>query len=1252
MRRSGLWLAALSMAVATTAFAQQSTSPIRANARALEQIAGKAATDYKASHARALELAKKNGWVIERTYANGTHVALQRVNAKGLPVYYITYNNTTSATTTRTDQLWKGGALDLNLSGTGAAVANKMAIWDGGRVRETHQELRGRVEQKDKATTVNDHATHVAGTMIASGVNAVAKGMAYEYKNLQAYDFNGDIAEMAEAAKTLLISNHSYGTIAGWHYNPDRKGTAEDPYWEWWGDADISSTEDYNFGYYNADAAQWDKIAYNAPYYLIVKSVGNNRGETGPAVGEPYFQRTGSGKFSLVKSRPTTISNNDSYDGISTYGTAKNTLAVGAINPISEGYTKPSDAVLSGFSSYGPTDDGRIKPDVVGDGVNVLSSSGDGDRLYESLSGTSMAAPNVSGTLLLLQEHYANLHNGEVMRAATLKGLVIHTAEEAGATAGPDYKYGWGLLNAARAARMISNSKGTNLIAEKSLEQGQTYTLKVIASGAGPLVVTISWTDPEAVNVQEGSTALNNRAVRLVNDLDVRVSKGTTTYRPWTLNPTNPDAAATPGDNKLDNVEQVYLGNAVPGETYTITVTHKGTLSKGPQAYALLISGIGGTAACASAATSGDGTRINKVTVGGETVTMAAGSTTYQDLTSHAFGFEPGQSKTIAVELGTTSTDASKVVKVFIDWNGDGDFDDSGEQAAASGVLTGNATFTASLTAPANLPEGDKVRMRLVAQETTDASAVNACGSYARGETQDYLLHFEHPQKDIGVISVTPTGASLCASAAQTVAVTLKNYGTGIQKNIPVTISVRSNGTELKQMSGTYTGSLAPNTRAEFILDGSFITEPGATYELVALSGLQGDAVENNNRSLRSFTIAQAATPPQATAYRCGTESNYTLTGSGDGGIFWYNSATATTPIAAGNQVKLTGTAASNTLFASLNDFSAQIGPATKSVLGDGGYNQFSPDVLISTKAPMQLESARLYIGHGGKITFTAINADGVPVSSRTLAVTPTRTTPGAGVQPNDPNDKGEIYYLGLVLPEAGDYNIAIAYEDSATIFRNYPAKNGYPFGVANIVSITGNTATTTSQSYYYYFYDLKVSAVGCKSERVAVPLQVGKPLDMPVVTREGAMLRSSAPDGNQWFLEGRPIAGATGQQFTPTESGYYTVLVQKEGCISDVSKAYSFIYKPDVRELGTELVVSPNPGTGRFRIELETTRPEDVTFEVADMLGNRIYTGKITQRNGQFEGFVDLSKRASGVYVLRVQHGGKTESRKLVVQH
>ena len=1237
---------------ATAGNAQDGRSlPVRTNVQELGRIATEESKYYRTNRAAAIALAKKNGWDIERTYKDGTHISLQGLDATGMPIYYITYNNSRAAATTRTNQLWAGGALGLNLSGAGSAVNDKIGIWDGGLIRESHTELRGRVVIKDKPSKLNEHATHVAGTMIASGQNALAKGMAFGVKKLQAYDFNNDVAEIAEAAQTqMLVSNHSYGSISGWRYNADRKGTDEDPYWEWWGNPEISTSEDYKFGFYDETAVSWDRIAFNAPYLLMVKSAGNNRSENGPEVGKPYYQRSTNGNFTLVPQRPANISKNDGFDGISTYGNAKNILTVGAVAPISNGYNQPSDVAISSFSSWGPTDDGRIKPDIVGNGVAVLSSISDTDKSYKSLNGTSMAAPNVSGTMLLLQEHYANLNSGQVMRAATLKGLAIHTADEAGPAPGPDYTYGWGLLNAERAANMITNAKQTHLISENTLAQDQVYRLDVVASGTGPLVVTISWTDPEGLAHPLTSSFVNNRSPRLINDLDVRVTHKATTTLPWILNPDQPGQPAQRGDNFRDNVEQVYIANAIPGETYTITVSHKGSLKNRPQAYSLLASGIGGKAYCASTPGSNAGSTINKLVFDGNTQNYD-GCATYRDQMQTVLNFEPSQTKTLSFELGSCGNSAPKMAKVYVDWNGNGNFDDAGEVAAVSDVISGTGTFNAAVTAPANVTPGYTTRLRVVLVETSEAGSISPCGSYTRGETQDYTVQFMRPARDIAVQNVAPVGASLCAGTTQSFIVRLRNNGLSAQTNIPVTLSVRRNGSEVATLASNYTRSLQPFAEDELVLEGDFGTEAGATYELIAVSGLSNDAVTNNNQVSRSFGVGGGSAAPQAVASRCGNDPSYTLTGTGDGTIFWYTSATSTTPIAAGNGVRVGASQGNSSLYASLNDFTGTVGPANKSFAADGGYNQFTPDITVTTEAPMLLERARLYIGHPGKITFTVFNADGAPVSTRTLNVRATRTTPAPGVQPNDLNDQGEVYNLGLELPEAGTYRIAIAYEEGATIFRNNVGVTGYPFGIANVFQITGNTATTTPLSYYYYFYDLKIRAIGCKSPRVEVPVAIGTPIAKPVVTRDGLSLKSSIADGNQWYLDNRLIPGATGQTFTPTESGKYSVQAQWKGCVSDMSLAYTFAFQANGRELKKELVASPNPSNGVFKIHFETSRQEDLYLEVTDMMGNLIYTRQVRNFNGFYEADIDLSGRASGIYLLRVNFGDEAFSQKLVLQ-
>ena len=465
---------------------------------------------------KAFLIAKEKGWETLRVTKTGAIIALQGIDDLGLPIYYITDNNSIAAATTNANKLYTGGGLGLSLSGS-TLPNDKVAIWDGGAILNTHTEFApARIKAKDNATTLSSHATHVAGTIMASGLYAPAKGMSFGLPQLSAFDFNSDLSEMSANAATLLISNHSYGSLAGWQYNTDVTPAR----WEFYGAA--GANKDFRFGFYNSTTRDWDLICYNAPYYLPVKSAGNNRNENGPAVGEPYFRYNAAGVMVSAGNRPAGINSNNGYDILSLYSNAKNILTVGAINPLPFGPTSTSSIQISSFSSWGPTDDGRIKPDLVGDGVNVTSTTSTNTTAYANLSGTSMSAPNVSGSLVLLQELYSQKNAGAFMRSATLKALVLGTTTEAGAHPGPDYIYGWGLLNTEEAAKAILVRNAKSLINESSLSQGASETINLIASGNGALIATICWTDPEATPVSS-ATALDNTALRLINDLDISV---------------------------------------------------------------------------------------------------------------------------------------------------------------------------------------------------------------------------------------------------------------------------------------------------------------------------------------------------------------------------------------------------------------------------------------------------------------------------------------------------------------------------------------------------------------------------------------------------------------------------------------------------------------------------------------------------------------------------------------------------------
>lgn len=502
----------------------------------------------------------------------------------GLPMYYATQNLQAAATIGITP-IWPGGSAGLSLAGNGMLIGE----WDDGRVRLTHQEFpAGVVTQVDGSPTVQDHSTHVAGTLIARGTNANAKGGAYQ-ANLAAYDWTNDEVEMQTAgANGLLVSNHSYTLISGFQWG-DWSGTTG---WHWFGQP--TDTEDRDYGRYSEQARDWDLIANSNVNYLIVKAAGNDRGN-GPSAGQTYrqFNSTFTGWVTTTMTR---LPNGGSqgYDCVNHASVSKNVLTVGAVSGITGGYTNPAQVIMSSFSGWGPTDDGRIKPDVVGKGVGVFSPTSIANNSYDTYNGTSMASPNVASAMILLQQHHRNLNNNRPMRSSTLKALTIHTADEAGAAAGPDYTFGWGLVNAKKATDVISNESNKHQMLDTVLANGGIFNLPVYSNGTEPIRVTIAWNDPAA---PEAPYVLNGTTPALINDLDVRliqVSNNNTTS-PWVLNPANRAAAATRGDNFRDNVEQILLNTPAAGN-YIVRVTHKGSLSS-PQRFSLILSGKGSTTA-------------------------------------------------------------------------------------------------------------------------------------------------------------------------------------------------------------------------------------------------------------------------------------------------------------------------------------------------------------------------------------------------------------------------------------------------------------------------------------------------------------------------------------------------------------------------------------------------------------------------------------------------------------------------------
>ena len=1234
-------LSFLLLCLATGSFGQQ--VPVSdANRKQLADFAAQQNNLFLLGRQRALTLAKTHGWDIVRKTKKGGLVYLQGVNSLGFPVYLVTDDNVISAATTQTNTVQPGGTLGLNLSGASPFLNDKLAIWDGGTVYKAHQEFAGKTITLEDSSATLDHATHVAGTMIAKGVYPPVKGMAFNAATLHSYFFDNDVAKMSAAASQLLLSNHSYGDEAGWNFNDNAN------HWEWYGLP--GDSVDYNFGFYGTRTQQWDQIAFNAPYYLIVESAGNARAYPGPAIGADYYGYISVSNQTLVDKgpRPTGISSNVGYDVISTTGNAKNILTVGAVNPLPNGPASSKDITIAPFSSWGPTDDGRIKPDVVANGVNVLSCGNSSPTNYITLSGTSMAAPNVTGSLYLLQEYYAEKNGGSFMKAATLKGLACHTAFDAG-NPGPDYIYGWGLLDTKKAAQAITDNGTKSLLKENTLKQGQQQTYTVVASGNGALTATIAWTDPAATPTTDGT--VNSRTPKLVNDLDIRISDGTTTFLPWVLDPANPSAAAKTGNNIVDNVEQVYIAKAAPGKTYTITVSHKGALLAGQQDYSLIATGIGGNIYCTSGPQSNADSKVNNVTLSNINYTQPAGCTSYTDLTNLTVQLEQGKTYPFSITLGTCGSNFNKAAKVYIDWNGNGVFD-ADELVATTSVINATGTYNTNITVPISVIPGNFSLMRVVLAETNDTSVIKPCGTYAKGETQDYRVQFLQASADAGITAIVyPDPSGTCPAITQ-VTISIKNFGAKPISNIPVTVAITAPDKTVTTFNQTYAPTLQPLEQENFTLSGTFDPIAGATYSITAGTSLQNDPITTNNQVTATFTVSAAPIATNLLAYYCVNTKGYQLSGDGDGELLWYQNITDTIPFAYGPTVLATQAPVNNTYYAGLNDFQGHVGPATKYAFSGGGYNQFTPYVSVNTKIPLIIESARLYIGNPGQITFTVANSTGEIVSAATINTVATRTNPQPGAQPDDLNDQGAVYNLNLLLPSAGDYTITASYDSTATIYRSDTGVNGYPFSIGNIFSITGNNAVSSTDTayykgFYYYFYDIKLKSAGCMPAAKQAVI-----LSKPVVSQNGSFLNSSFLTGNQWYLNGTPISGATNPAYKPLVSGNYQVgLNLSSGC---QVRSDNFVYVLASESTGANrdigLVIYPVPASSLLNIIFASKTNANLTLSFINSAGQIAYSNQQTVNQGNFSTSVDVTSLVPGVYILKLLLGDKAYNNKVII--
>jgi len=276
--------------------------------------------------------------------------------------------------------------------------------------------------------------------------------------------------------------------------------------------------------------------------------------------------------------------------------------------PLFSDVTAGNSGQMASWSSRGPVDDTRIKPDVVAPGTWILSAfsnlyqEGYGDPVnpqngihqwdgwgmpynvdYKYMGGTSMSNPLAAGGMTVIKDYYSKAHSINAT-AALVKATVINSAVDLADENNdgvndndfpiPNVHEGWGRVN------LDGATDGTIAFVEEAasgLSTGGSQAFNVTTTG-GPLKVTVVWSDYPSTDTA---------TINLVNDLDVTVSGLSGTYRG---NVFSGGWSATGGSaDRRNNVENVYIQSPVAG-TYTVTI-NAFNIPNGPQKFALVVDG-------------------------------------------------------------------------------------------------------------------------------------------------------------------------------------------------------------------------------------------------------------------------------------------------------------------------------------------------------------------------------------------------------------------------------------------------------------------------------------------------------------------------------------------------------------------------------------------------------------------------------------------------------------------------------------
>lgn len=155
-----------------------------------------------------------------------------------------------------------------------------------------------------------------------------------------------------------------------------------------------------------------------------------------------------------------------------------------------------------------------------------------------------------------------------------------------------------------------------------------------------------------------------------------------------------------------------------------------------------------------------------------------------------------------------------------------------------------------------------------------------------------------------------------------------------------------------------------------------------------------------------------------------------------------------------------------------------------------------------------------------------------------------------------------------------------------------------------------------------------------------AITMTVNPLPSTPTITANGTTLTSSAATGNQWYLNGLIITGATNQTYVATQNGNYTVVVTEGNCGSESAiTTIGDISIEDVTNTGTHFFIYPNPSNGVFNLVFTSTDIMKYTVRIHNTAGQLIFEEELNDFNGSYIKYFDITSYGKGEYFLSISN-------------